>query len=245
MRSGVDFLPYSEGLITRCESALANKWHRGQLALTRKPKSASKVSDFLCVIEAGHKDFLVERKLNSPELPVLPVRPMLPPTTIYFGIRLRFDHEFETTYGLTSASLSFFSGIDLQPIARAEWDRRDIGKSRHAQPHWHLHGLDAESFNRSQGITGMQPATDFVPVGPQRVGLERIHFPTSAAWQTGVDTRVQHPFVQNSHLIDWIEGMGDYMEEQFRYLLAKSGGAVSQGQLQSLPAIDFSPTGLS
>lgn len=242
MPSTLNFLGYDDNLIVACEDVLKAHWHKGKnLKITRKPKDKS-LSKFYCLIDPHQtKGVLHESRANEKlPLPVVPIHPFIVPNSFYFGIRLRFDHEYESTFALTSASVSIFSGQELSPIVRAEWDRRDIGKSRHAQPHWHLLGLTFQDAPRQPfslgGIDG-EPKEFSASVASPRTEVERIHFATSAAWEEGNPTTTQHPFAEKRQLTNWLGGMADYMLEQLTLVASKAPAMPS-----SSPALkDFHP----
>lgn len=230
-----EYIVYSDGLITKCEKALGKYWRKVGLKLTRRPKAA--LGPFYCEVDpARNNGVLQEEKSNAVmPLPVLPIHPFSPPGTFYFGVRLRFDHQYDSKYALTSASVHVFAGAELYPIVRAEWDRRDVGNSVHAQPHWHLlagPGLQPETSGVAATAFTPQSETDHLEV-------ERIHFPLSASWhQDGVAASCQHPFVNDQHLLKWIDGLTGYLGEQLVYVNAKTGSTSNTDP----PTMDFSPS---
>lgn len=242
MPSAHNFLAYDDSLIVACEDILKTHWHKGKgLKITRKPKDKS-LSNFYCLIDAHQtKGVFYESRANEKlPLPVVAIYPFIVPNCFYFGIRLRFDHEYESTFALTSASVSIFSSQELSPVVRAEWDRRDIGKSKHAQPHWHLLGLTFRDTPHQPfavgGVEG-EPKEFSATVAPPRTEIERIHFATSAAWEAGNRATTQHPFVEKYQLTNWLGGMADYMLEQLTHVASKAPAMPSPS-----PALkDFRP----
>ncbi|MDT8837633.1 hypothetical protein [Paraburkholderia fungorum] len=239
-----DFLSYDEPLIAACEDVLKKHWHRGRsLKLTRKPKKGT-VGTFYCLIDPQYtKSVLIEDRANEKlPLPVVAIHPFVVTDSFYFGIRLRFDHVYESTFMLTSVSVSLFTGNKLAPIVRAEWDYRDIGKSRHAQPHWHLLGLalfDSLRDSFETGQTGDNEPRDFNSAQTlPRAEIERIHFATSAAWQAGSPTAIQHLFLKKEQLINWLGGLAEYMSEQLTVVASKSAVLPANA---SPPVKDFQP----
>ncbi|HEH6433346.1 TPA: hypothetical protein SHT56_002290 [Pseudomonas aeruginosa] len=246
MRSELDFLAYDESLISGCESVLKKHWHKSRFKLSRKPKDSQRLGTFYCLIDTQVPGVITEERVNTAlPLPVVPIEPFSTPGSFYFGVRLRFDHQYESRYALTSLSVSLFAGRQLEPIVRAEWDRRDIGSSRHAQPHWHLLGLSLFAKQNLGGFSpkggGQSEAVNFSANSLEpRTEIERIHFPSSAAWHTGASTTIQHPFVKNEQVFNWLGGLAEYMVDQLGLVVAKSGVAVSP----SAPAaVDFTPGG--
>ncbi len=244
MPSAIESLRYDEGLICACELALERHWHRSKIRLTRKLKTAGRVATFYSMIDATRvQDCLLEQKENDGlPLSVVAVHPFVVPDMFFFGLRLRFDHAYETTYELTSASVSLFEGLHLEPIVRAEWDKRDIGRTNHAQPHWHLLGLSGRAPTASRrydsGVPSSSEPVDFAPETSIRAEIGRIHFPSNAAWEAGNPARLQHQFFRESHLVDWLSGLGQYLEEQLRLVVSKSPNVA-----RNLPreAADFTP----
>jgi len=243
MPSAPEFLAYDEGLISACENVLEKYWRKGKgLKIDRKPKGGM-IGTFYCLIDRYQtKGTLVETRANEKlHLPVAAIHPFIVPDSFYFGLRLRFDHMYESTFAMTSVSVSIFAGKELAPIVRAEWDRRDIGSSRHAQPHWHLLGLDfLDKPNDSFGATGSadeKPKEFSTAKVAARTEIERIHFATNAAWQSGSPTTVQHPFLEKAQLINWLGGLAEYMSEQLTLVASKGPAPVTNE-----PAIaDFMP----
>lgn len=235
-----NYIPYSDSLITQCESALSTNWRRPQLQLTRREKNSR--GTFYCEIDttsASNTNFQMESKSNSAmPLPVLAIQPFVVTNAFFFGIRLRFDHEFDNTYALTSASIHVFSGLDLSPIVRAEWDRRDVGKTQHAQPHWHLLAspLATMSGQASPHNSHVQVFQASASSSPIEVG--KIHFPISASWQqTGSGAAFQHQFDKSADLVNWIIGLTSYLGSQLVYVASKTPRALA------LPiATEFRPT---
>jgi hypothetical protein len=229
-----DYIAYEEGLITSCEAALRQHWRRPKVSLTRRPKGSR--GTFYCHLDPDiHADAVWEQKSNAAmPLPVLPIHPFNPANSFLFGVRLRFDHEYESTHALTSASLYVFAGMELAPIVRAEWDRRDVGNTQHAQPHWHL--LGNQGYLRPE--SNDSDIIDFVP--SQRAPLfetDRIHFPMNAAWQLNASAAsCQHRFAQRDDLVNWIVGLTKYLGDQLSYVAAKTPFSPVQ-----TPAVPFEP----
>ena len=207
--------------------------------MTRQPKDVGGRGTFYCVIDATKStEVLLETKSNAAlPLPVLPIHPFNPANTFFFGIRLRFDHEFESTYAMTSASLYVFSGVDLTPVVRAEWDRRDVGKTQHAQPHWHLLGNQEDVAREPDGFG----AVEFLPrARAGAIETERIHFPMSASWHVNASAAsCQHRFIRHEDLINWIAGLTKYLHDQFVYVASKTPLAQRQTQPQT---VEFNPS---
>lgn len=220
-----NYITYSDSLITQCESALSTSWRKPQLQLTRRDKKLR--GTYYCEIDttsASNTNFLMESKSNSAmPLPVLAIQPFVVANAFFFGIRLRFDHEFDNTYALTSASIHVFSGPNLSPVVRAEWDRRDVGKTQHAQPHWHLLASPSTSMAGQTSIQNSQVQEFQASANPSPIEVEKIHFPISAPWQqTGNGAPFQHQFNQAADLVNWIIGLTSYLGNQLVYVASKS-----------------------
>lgn len=228
-----EYIAYDDPLMVACEDALKQYWRKPKIFLARRPKYAR--GTFHCDIDTSkNADVRVEEKANSAmPLPVVAIRPFNPSDSFFFGIRFRFDHELEETFALSSASIHVFAGRKLTPLVRAEWDRRDIGRTRHAQPHWHLLGAQESAQLSGEGPSPLEftPQTEV-----SEVGLERIHFPVSASWHQSASVNYQHPFVQRQHLLNWILGLTQYLGEQLVYVSAKAP-LKQQGE-----AVTFSPS---
>ena len=216
---------YSPALIQLCESEFRG-WHRSRFSLTRKPDKRL-VRQFYCEIDlAGCASGSLEDRYNSARpLPVVPFVPSISGTDqFYFGVRLRFDHAIDTNYLLTSAGITIFFGSQLSPMVRAEWDSRDIGNSRHAQPHWHLIGTPYDKSADNIQTSPASKVVDFLDDSSTPALTGHIHFPIAAQWHENPLTSIQHQF-RELHLKNWIAGLVTYLHEQLQYAAPKKTNA--------------------
>ena len=139
--------------------------------------------------------------------------------SLIYWLSINLSHN-TSTKTIKGISIAVYSDNNFIKLFRAEWANNEL-KYDHAQPHWHIHPKktynDKKEWHEEEESIFFEDAEETI-----KEKIENLHFAMSAPWHKKESHIVTLSKSQDAEILNWIEGVLNYIFKELKYIHDKS-----------------------